>query len=476
MLRFLLLFTAAFCVSSSSRASPGSKCLHVNNSTHRIVDTDGRERYFHGVNVVVKGPPWLPELQEFDPLKSFVEKDMQTLQELGLNAIRYGMMWPGAEPEKGVFNETYFTLSEDLINTAGSYGIYTLLDMHQDVLSDKFCGEGIPDWAVDTGNAKGFPYPVDEPYKVDPTTGYPTPEDCAKHAWADYQFAEASSAAYQNLYNNSNGLLTSWANFWGKVAQVFADNEYILGYELINEPWAGDIYDHPKLLIPGVADEDVLAPAYEVLNKEIRKYDECHSVYFESVTWDELTVGFKQPPGGFAYANRSVLSYHFYTPPQISADITFAERQKDLERLKCAGFLTEFEIGLPDYKTMADTDEYLQGSGSSIWYDNGTMNMQVVDRLSRTYAHSVAGVTTLMLYNEITKRFTLTYYVTAACTSNTTEIYFNKALHYSQGYTVAVAPSNSVTWKEENDNYVIVSHSRSLPEGALIDVSISSST
>lgn len=31
----------------------------------------------------------------------------------------------------------------------------------------------------------------------------------------------------------------SWANFWGKVAQVFADNEYILGYELINEPWAG---------------------------------------------------------------------------------------------------------------------------------------------------------------------------------------------------------------------------------------------
>lgn len=271
---------------------------------------------------------------------------------------------------------------------------------------------------------------------------------------------------------------------------MFADNEYILGYELINEPWAGDIYDHPKLLIPGVADKDVLAPAYEVLNKEIRKYDECHSVYFESVTWDELTVGFKQPPGGFAYANRSVLSYHFYTPPQISADITFAERQKDLERLKCAGFLTEFEIGLPDYKTMADADEYLQswlgweykpfvpktGSGSSIWYDNGTMNMQVVDRLSRTYAHSVAGVTTLMLYNEITKRFTLTYYVTAACTSNTTEIYFNKALHYSQGYTVAVAPSNSVTWKEENDNYVIVSHSRSLPEGALIDVSISSST
>ena len=34
---------------------------------------------------------------------------------------------------------------------AAEYGIYTLLDMHQDVLSGKFCGEGAPDWAIDTG-------------------------------------------------------------------------------------------------------------------------------------------------------------------------------------------------------------------------------------------------------------------------------------------------------------------------------------
>ena len=87
MLLSLLLCAVCICAGSCS-GGPGSECLHVNTSTHRIVDTEGRERYFHGVNVVVKGPPWLPELQEFDPLKSFVEKDMQTLQALGLNAIR----------------------------------------------------------------------------------------------------------------------------------------------------------------------------------------------------------------------------------------------------------------------------------------------------------------------------------------------------------------------------------------------------
>ena len=41
--------------------------------------------------------------------------------------------------------------SVHFVHRAAKYGIYTLLDAHQDVLSEKFCGEGIPDWAVDTG-------------------------------------------------------------------------------------------------------------------------------------------------------------------------------------------------------------------------------------------------------------------------------------------------------------------------------------
>lgn len=49
------------------------------------------------------------------------------------------------------------------------------------------------------------------------------------------------------MYMHVTGPLTSWANFWGKVAQEFVDNEYILGYELINEPWAGKKFKDPSL-------------------------------------------------------------------------------------------------------------------------------------------------------------------------------------------------------------------------------------
>ena len=67
---------------------PGPGCIHVNTTTHRLVDGYNRERYFHGVNVVVKGPPWIPRQDEFDPYWSFVEEDMQLIKDWGLNAIR----------------------------------------------------------------------------------------------------------------------------------------------------------------------------------------------------------------------------------------------------------------------------------------------------------------------------------------------------------------------------------------------------
>jgi len=66
----------------------GANVLQVDVDRNRVVDMAGRERYFHGVNVVVKGPPWIPNVDSFDPEWSFSIQDMETLQQLGLNGIR----------------------------------------------------------------------------------------------------------------------------------------------------------------------------------------------------------------------------------------------------------------------------------------------------------------------------------------------------------------------------------------------------
>uniref|UniRef100_A0A1X7SJD0 Abscisic acid G-protein coupled receptor-like domain-containing protein n=1 Tax=Amphimedon queenslandica TaxID=400682 RepID=A0A1X7SJD0_AMPQE len=107
---------------------------------------------------------------------------------------RLGVMWPGAEPVKDQFNETYFSIAKDIVNKAANYSINILLDMHQDVLLARFCGEGVPDWTIDPEVAKNFPEPLSRRYIVDNVTGHPTSEDCAKHAWAEYYPTEATSA------------------------------------------------------------------------------------------------------------------------------------------------------------------------------------------------------------------------------------------------------------------------------------------
>ena len=68
------------------------------------------------------------------------------------------------------------------------------------------------------------------------------------------------------------------------------------GYELINEPWAGDIYRHPDQLAPcewaqcnicyssfttDVADKINLSPMYARLHQAIREVDDDHVIFFE---------------------------------------------------------------------------------------------------------------------------------------------------------------------------------------------------
>ena len=45
----------------------------------------------------------------------------------------------------------YIDTIANTVRSASQYGINTLLDMHQDVFSPKFCVERMPDWMVDTG-------------------------------------------------------------------------------------------------------------------------------------------------------------------------------------------------------------------------------------------------------------------------------------------------------------------------------------
>nr|BAB16370.1 endoglycoceramidase [Cyanea nozakii] len=492
---FVLMSISAILTAGLPINDDASLLISVNPETQQLVDSLGRERFFHGTNVVVKHKPYHPSVEGYDNT-SFSEVDMKILQDLGLNTIRLGMMLPGYVPTRGNYNETYLKIIQEIVSKAAKYGIYTLLDMHQDVMSAKFCVEGFPDWAVNTGNADNFPFPLEDKYPLNPQTGYPYPKDCAKHAWGDYYFTEAAAAAFQNFYNNTDGLLDAWADFWKKTAQGFKDYKSVIGYELINEPFAGDIYRDPSLMIPGVADERNLAPAYDVIHKAIRTVDEQHSIFFEGVTWDYFAAGFSKVPGGDAYRNRSVLSYHYYEPPDFNKKFQFEVRMEDLRRLKCGGFLTELLTVGDTAKDMSDMLElfdicdqhkqswmgwlyksygcYKQHLGcltDSMHDETGHLRDIVLQNTTRTYPQAVAGHTIGYKFDRITKKFDLSFVVTADCRSTESIVYFNKDLHYSNGYDVTVFPKDSVTWKQV-EKKIIINHSQKLSAGTTVTFSL----
>ena len=121
---------------------------HRHDRPRAFVDSDGREVLFHGTSAVVKGPPWFPEHTTFSTDISMAREDFEWMQKLGLNFLRLGVMWPGTEPVRGQYNETYLDQIDAVVALAGEHGVYVMLDMHQDGLSEFFCGEGLVSFAV----------------------------------------------------------------------------------------------------------------------------------------------------------------------------------------------------------------------------------------------------------------------------------------------------------------------------------------
>ena len=57
-------------------------------------------------------------------------------------------MWAGVEPEPGQFNHTYVNILKQIIQEYHSFGVYFILDMHQDVLWEKTDDYGYGYWGV----------------------------------------------------------------------------------------------------------------------------------------------------------------------------------------------------------------------------------------------------------------------------------------------------------------------------------------
>lgn len=207
---------AIVAVSLACRAASSMDRLRVEHG--RIVDAAGRTVVLHGMNVGEKSSSKGHRLWQG-------QEDFQNLHRWGMNAVRLLIFWSAIEPEPGRYDEDYLKLVDQYVAWAKNSDLYVILDMHQDLFSEKIPGgNGMPAWAtLDDG----------QPHR---TVG---------HIWSTaYYVSPMVHRVFDNLYANATGpdgvgIQERFAQAWQHVARRYAEESAVAGFDLINEPFIG---------------------------------------------------------------------------------------------------------------------------------------------------------------------------------------------------------------------------------------------
>ena len=243
-------------------AAPTGPTLPLGHAGRWMTDADGRVVILHGLNQVYKVPPYEPSADGFG------DDDAGFLQANGFNAMRVGVIWAAVEPQPLSYDDNYLNLIAQTVATLASHGIVSLLDFHQDLYNEAFQGEGAPAWAVQQA---GLP---------NPQLGFP----------GNYFLNPAEEYAWNAFWRDAPapdgiGLQDHYARAWAHVAGFFHGNPGVFGYEVLNEPWPGFIWEgcfNPVLGCP--LQDHKLTVLYRKVVPVIRAADPTTLVFFEPNT------------------------------------------------------------------------------------------------------------------------------------------------------------------------------------------------
>ncbi|MEB3020608.1 cellulase family glycosylhydrolase [[Mycobacterium] crassicus] len=267
---------------------------HVGNW---ITAGDGRVVILHGFSEVNKSAPFYPAAGGFD------DDDAAFLAANGFNVVRVGIIWEAVEPQPGVFDYNYLASINQTVQMLANHGIYSVLDMHQDLYGEGLGSTGAPDWATLTG---GLP---------NPDLGFPFS-----------YVGPAQNHAWDAFWGNANapdgiGLQNHYARMWEHVANYFAGDPHIAGYEIMNEPWPGSSW-LSTIFGNSHFEAQQLTPFYSQVASAIRAVDPNTPLYIEPST---LSGNLPIPTYlGKVDDDNTVFSFHDYcTTTALLGDTTF---------------------------------------------------------------------------------------------------------------------------------------------------------
>ena len=185
-----------------------------------LTDARGRIVILHGVNMVAKLPPYHPAAFGFG------RDDARFLAKRGFNTVRIGIIYNGLEETRGVYDDAYLDKIARTARMLGKRGLHVLVDFHQDLYSERFSGEGFPDWAV-----------IDDGLPAQPDAGFPGNYFGMPALWRAFDHFWANDPA-----PDGTPLQDAYAAAWVHAAERLRGERAVFGYDIFNETWPGSTW------------------------------------------------------------------------------------------------------------------------------------------------------------------------------------------------------------------------------------------
>ena len=271
--------TATTTTTEASGAGAAIELLALSTSTdRRIVDSDGRDVLLRGANVNSLAEYW-QGVPSIDPTIPVGAEDWDTMAAHGFSVIRLLVTWSLIEPTRGEIDEDYLAQVDEYVAQAKAHGIYSVIDMHQDAYTAFLSTEDPAECPAGTTPAKGW--------DGAPKWAVLSDDLSTCLTGSDRNSSPAVNRAWNNFYDDTDGIRTQFAWMWGKVAEHFAGRPEVAGYDVLNEP---------ETSLP----EAELAPKYQALLVDviasIREGEAAAD--FEHIIFVEPTIPAGNPVNG----------------------------------------------------------------------------------------------------------------------------------------------------------------------------------
>jgi len=188
-------------------------------------DADGRTAILRGINARVDGVfdvSFADGRNALEPIPALTAADCTRMRALGLDLLRLPINWSGVEPGDGQFDDAYLARVDAAVQCAAAAGLLVVIDLHQDGYSKEIGEDGAPLWAI----------------QPPPTMilGGPLTDLDQRRLSAQVQDAFRTFFAA----GDPSGMQARFTAMLAHVATRWADDPAVLGFELYNEPLAGD--------------------------------------------------------------------------------------------------------------------------------------------------------------------------------------------------------------------------------------------